>query len=427
MTDKLPSILILSGVRGDTRRYRTFHLYEQTQLIGLDSQISHVTHGGLQKKVENASIVILHRASFNPQIAWLEKEIHGKAGILIQDIDDLLFEPNSFKYIQSIDFSDPVRSSLYQEEMGLYQKTVEACDAVTASTDYLAERIRLLGKPVCVHRNAFSLEMLYISEQAFHARQNTQARIVIGYASGTATHDQDFALIKPALKSILDRFPNVELRLVGPLDPGSDWGDLENRVHQLRLVPWRQLPVILAGFDINLAPLRTDNPFGQSKSEIKFVEAALVRVPTIASPSEAFRLAIKNTKTSFLAGETKEWEDALETLIQQPELRQQLGVAAFQDVVQHYHPAIRANELVETLGTLTDQKIGPGNIDYSANITSIGSTLSFWSSAQEEKTPTLLQMGWYSLHYRGLSVLSKQIWIFLRRLAAPIIPFQKAP
>lgn len=426
MSDILPSILILSGVRGDTRRYRTFHLHEQTRLIGLDSQLSHVTDSDLRKKVESASIVILHRASFNPLIAWLIKEIRRKHGILIQDIDDLLFEPDAFKYIQSPDFSDPVRSSLYQEEMLLYRKTVDACDAMTASTDYLAERIRLLEKPVCVHRNAFSLEMLQISEKAFHTRQNTPTRIVIGYASGTATHDQDFALIKPALTTILDRFPNVELRLVGPLDPGTGWGEYENRIHHLRLVPWRELPGILAGFDINLAPLRTDNPFGQSKSEIKYMEAALVRVPTIASPSEAFSFAIKNAQTGFLAGDTSEWEDGLEKLIQQPELRHQVGEASFQAVVEHYHPIVRAKELVVTLGALTDNKIKPVGIDHPSSVSSIGSGLSIWSSSQVEKTPTLLQMGWYMLRYRGLSVLLKQIWIFFRRLAAPIIPFQKA-
>jgi hypothetical protein len=45
--------------------------------------------------------------------------------------------------------------------------------------------------------------------------------------------------------------------------------------------------------DINLAPLVMDNPFAQSKSEIKYMEAALVRAPTIASPTDAYRFAIR--------------------------------------------------------------------------------------------------------------------------------------
>jgi hypothetical protein len=46
MADHEQSILILSGARGDTRRYRTFHLYEQTRLAGLECQLSHVTDRG---------------------------------------------------------------------------------------------------------------------------------------------------------------------------------------------------------------------------------------------------------------------------------------------------------------------------------------------------------------------------------------------
>ncbi len=425
MKDNLPSILILSGVRGDTRRYRTFHLYEQARLLGLDCELSHTTDRDLRKKVDRSSVIILHRASFNRQIDWLIQEMHHKDGILIQDIDDLLFEPEAFKYINSIDFSDPVRSALYQQEMHLYRKTAEACDGVITSTGYLAERISQLGKPVRVHRNAFSMEMLDISEKTFLIQKNSDSGIVIGYASGTATHNQDFALIKPALKSTLLHFPTSELWLVGPVDPGDDWGDLAARIHHKKLVAWRNLPEILSRFDINLAPLCIDNPFGESKSEIKYVEAALVRVPTIASPSEAFKVAIKQAETGYLAHDIPEWEHALAALIQQPKLCQQVGEAAFVDVMQRYHPLIRAKELEETLNALIGVKLELPRKDITAADINDGSNSPYWRSVNFEKSPTLLQQGWYTLRYRGLSILMKQIWIFLRRLAAPLIPFRK--
>jgi glycosyltransferase involved in cell wall biosynthesis len=391
----------------------------------MDSQLSHTTDGEFRKKVSNSSVVILHRASFNQQIAWLEKEIHRKGGILIQDIDDLLFEPEAFKYINSIDFSDPIRASLYQDEMHLYRKTMQICDAVTTSTDYLAERVRLTGKSVRIHRNAFSLEMLETSGRAYLRRQKGDTDIVIGYASGTATHDQDFALIKPVLMSILRRFPTTQLWLVGPVNPGFDWHGLESRLRHLEFVPWRNLPEILARFDINLAPLHTDNPFGQSKSEIKFVEAALVRVPTVASPTDAFKAAIKSGETSFLASSPSEWEDALEKLVLQPELRHQLGEAAFQDVMHNYHPAVRAKELALTLNKLIGYEFFPVNTDVSKISIQTEPSASYWSSIQVEKSPTIIQMGWYTIRYRGLFVLIKQIWIFFRRLIAPLFPFHR--
>ncbi len=81
------------------------------------------------------------------------------------------------------------------------------------------------------------------------------------------------------------------------------------------MVPWRDLPEKLAKLDINIAPLVMNNPFGKSKSEIKYVEAGLVRVPTIASPTEAFKFAIQSGVNGILAADEEEWSDALAMLV----------------------------------------------------------------------------------------------------------------
>ena len=425
MIEHNPFILIISGVRGDTRRYRSFHLFEQAQLAGLKVQMAHITDIDLQEKTELASVVILHRAMYTPLIARLIQQIHHNGGILIQDIDDLLFEPEMFRFIDSIDFADPLRASLYQEEMQMYRQTLEACDAVITSTEYLAQRIHRLGKPVNVHRNAFSLEMLDLSAQAYKKRRGMDERIVIGYASGTATHNQDFALIKPALINIMQKFANTELWLVGPVDPGKAWGSMGDRIHKVKKVPWRDLPAIQSQFDINLAPVRTDNPFSQSKSEIKFVEAALVRVPTIASPSDAFKHAIRKDFNGFLADSTKEWASTMERLIFEPGYRRQIGEIAFQDVLQYYHPFIRAGDLVKVLNSITGSKLPMPDLDLNIDPEAVQPTQPYWSSAQLEKTPSLLQMGRYTFRQRGFQVLLKQIRVYLRRWISPVIPYRR--
>ncbi|NJD58198.1 MAG: hypothetical protein C3F13_17395 [Anaerolineales bacterium] len=426
MVTENPSLLILSGVQGDSRRYRTFHLYEQARLAGLNCQLTHITDSHLRPKISGASVIILHRAAFDSQVAWIEKEIHRQGGILINDLDDLIFDPDTIQYIHSPDFADPVRRSLYLEDVHRFRQTLDVSDHVIVSSNYLLERVQQLGKTASIHRNAFSLEMLSLADTAEHMLEAKDGHIVIGYASGTPTHDQDFALIKPALVSILQHNPQVVLWLVGRLDPGKDWGSLEDRVKVIEFVPWRKLNAIQASFDINLAPLQIDNPFGQSKSEIKYIEAALLRVPTIASPSDAYRYAIQDGQNGYLKRSTMEWEACLAELLNNFVLRSVLGKHAYEDVLKHYYPTLRANQLVDTLNTICANRF---RFQYLPPETDAESKPAgpFWSCAAFERTPTLLQRGVYTLKHRNIQTLLKQIWIFIRRFVSPLFPFPNPP
>jgi glycosyltransferase involved in cell wall biosynthesis len=427
------SVLILSGVKGDTRRYRTFHPYEQLRLAGVDCQLSHITDPDLPEKARQAGLVILHRLAMDRYVESLLASWQQRGTVVLLDVDDLVFEPHAFQWINSPDFADPLRATIYQEEMHRQQLVFDACQAVTASTDFLAMFVRQQDKPVWVHRNAFSLEMLSRAEAAFSRRQAGAGRLVIGYASGTPTHNGDFALVKPALKNILRQYPQAEVWLIGPLDPGRDWGSLAPRIRRFPLVPWRELPEHLVRFDINLAPLVMDNPFAQSKSEIKYMEAALVRVPTIASPTDAYRFAIHPGENGLLAASDSEWEQALTHLIEQPELRRAMGEMAYTKVLQGYHPQIRAAELVSLLDQVSIHLLGAPFWEHDLNSTpasqagmSASLPKDFCIDPELERNPTLAKRAIYSIRYRGLRTLLIQIWIYFRRLFAPIFPFKSA-
>ena len=83
---------------------------------------------------------------------------------------------------------------------------------------------------------------------------------------------------------------------------------------------------------MNLAPLEVGNPFCEAKSELKYFEAALAGVPTIASPTGPYRRAIRHGETGFLAETSSEWRDALERLVGNADLRTQIAAAAELDV-----------------------------------------------------------------------------------------------
>jgi Glycosyl transferases group 1 len=127
-----------------------------------------------------------------------------------------------------------------------------------------------------------------------------------------------------------------------------------HRIRHHPYITWRELPYLIAQVDINLAPLEMDNPFCQAKSEIKFVEAALVGTPTVATPTDAYRYAITPGVNGLWAASTEEWIESLSILIRYPDRRRALGEAARQRVYESYRPEQRGLELCALFKTLAD-------------------------------------------------------------------------
>jgi glycosyltransferase involved in cell wall biosynthesis len=415
-------VLILSGVKGDTRRYRTFHPYEQLRLAGVDCTLSHITDGQLLEQVARAGVVIFHRVTDDARFRAVLRAAERRGVLPLADVDDLVFDPAAFHWIHSPDFRDPLRAALYQEDMTRAGEALLACRGVIASTPFLAAQAEKLGRPAWVHRNAFSLEMLALGEAARSRKRGEDGRVIIGYASGTPTHDRDFAQVKPALQEVLRAHPRAELWLIGPLDPGGDWGAQAAQIKRHALVPWRALPALLAQLDINLAPLLIDNPFSQSKSEIKYVEAALALTPTIASPTQSYAYAIRPGENGELAAGEQAWRAALECWLAEADLRRRVAEAALADVLQRYHPVARAAELSNVLNQAGEQLCG--HAFFAAAPVQDHRDFQPIPGAEEETHPSLARMALYSLRYRGLDVLLRQMWILARRWAARFWPYQ---
>ena len=175
--------------------------------------------------------------------------------------------------------------------------------------------------------------------------------IRIGYASGSRTHQRDLGLAIEAIARILREHPECRLVLFWVPDASLAFTDVEEYPSLIGLEPqveWRplqplmNLPAEMARFDINLAPLEVGNPFCEAKSELKFFDAALVNVPTIASPTGPFRRAIDHGRTGFLATSGDDWYLYIKRLVQDPALREQLGRNAYIAALAAFGPRQRA-------------------------------------------------------------------------------------
>ena len=91
----------------------------------------------------------------------------------------------------------------------------------------------------------------------------------------------------------------------------------------------------------DLVPLEYGNAFCEAKSELKFFEAALADVPTIASPTGPLSRAIAHGTTGFLARDANDWYVCLKKLVDDPGLRQTIARNAHRFALTKFGPRQR--------------------------------------------------------------------------------------
>lgn len=249
------------------------------------------------------------------------------------DIDDLVIDK---KYTDKIEFVSKMNKedkALYDDGVERMQETLKLCDYAITTTERLQKELLNYTKEVYINRNVASERMVEISKNAYKNRKDHED-IVIGYLSGSITHNPDVELIRPVLAKIMKKYDNVKLKLVGEIDIPEELKEFQDRILFEPFMDWEKLPKVIASLDINLAPLE-ESIFNEAKSENKWVEAALVHVVTVASNVGAFKHEIKDKEDGFLCDNASDWEEVLTKLIEDKELRNRVAEKAYERVIHN--------------------------------------------------------------------------------------------
>ncbi len=346
-----PTVWFVSGCAGDTRRYRVFHQAEALWLAGWNTRLRPVERGGLADlRLGGEDVVICHRVEWSPAIAGLIEHARNVGCAVLYDCDDLIFEPRAVAGLPDLAPLPGQRPRPAAEVAAACRRALDCCDGVLVPTAYLAARVRSLGKPVVVVPNALSLEQLRLARQVQPSPSGD--RLTIGYVSGTPTHDRDFAVAQEALQRLLRQNDRLWLRLHGYLTLDDSWRGLLDRVERVPYVSWRRLLAATAELDVNLAPLVMGDPFCESKSELKYFEAGIVGVPTVASATGAYREAIEHGRSGLLARSAEDWYAMLQGLLEDPEEREAMGLQARADVMARYLTDGRGAALTRAIRSL---------------------------------------------------------------------------
>jgi glycosyltransferase involved in cell wall biosynthesis len=348
-----PRALFISGEDATPGNvYRVERYVEAARTLGYDANWKAAAPVG-PDDLDGASLVVLWRVPFGDHVSGIIDYARARGATVIFDVDDLMFRPE----MAVIDIIDGIRSQKFSEmqtqafftQIG---RTLKACDVVTCPTPELAHHARLMGRPAYVLPNGFDQASHDLARRARRDwRQVGDDLLRIGYAGGSRTHQRDFAVAAPAIARVLRENPQARLTIFKDpssgeglvlMDEFSAFSELADRIEWRDMVKLGALPTELARFAVNVAPLEANNPFCEAKSELKFFEAALAGVPTVASPSGPFMRAIDHGVTGFLARTEDEWHQALTLLLTDATARHRMAQAAYHVSLGRFGPAQRA-------------------------------------------------------------------------------------
>ncbi len=363
--ERLKVVFISGNSEAVGHRYRVLNLAESLP-PGLCEPII-ISIGDLPQRLaefEDNQITWIWRVPWSETIAQVVGTSRKRRAPVVFDIDDLLFRPE----LATVEIIDGIRSMGTSEQSmrslceGL-RRTLSEADHCTTTTATLAGDALALSKPTTIIPNGYEQERLDLSRAACRERDaDAQDGLVrIGYCSGTPTHQRDLAVASRALSEVLAEFPHARLVLWRSGVNLAEFSELQAHIGQIE---WRErvgrdeTSREYARLDINIAPLEVGNPFCEAKSELKFFEAALVRVPTVASPTQPYAQAIRHGETGFLASDHQQWSACLRDLVQNSELRRRVGDRAYQEVLRPYGPEQRRLLLTRLIGLLLEQGRG---------------------------------------------------------------------
>jgi glycosyltransferase involved in cell wall biosynthesis len=234
---------------------------------------------------------------------------------------------------------------VFDRNLDGFRKCAELAHILTVSTIGLATAAKTgfrLNKEIFVIPNSIDFNM-YRKKDI----KRYDERVVIGWG-GSNTHSEDVSQAFEVICDVLDNSPSAYMEIVG--SPATDTR-LETIVVQGKKkqrkvfipskiskhvktnfkvwVPVGEYPNRMCswGWDISVAPLQ-DNRFNRSKSNLKMLEAAVMKIPCLVSDVQPYNefCSLGGDDLRWLLCRTdRDWKNKLTVLVNEPERREHIG------------------------------------------------------------------------------------------------------
>ena len=282
----------------------------------------------LYRQLPSFDIVCIQRRLLSPfEFYWIRE----KSSKVLFDLDDAIMYRSS---------SSPRPHSL--SRWLKFRWMVKGSDAMTVGNRFLKNEVLKVDRqkkvfiiPTCIDTN------LYPKKKRISNRQE----IILGWI-GTKGNLKYLKKLEPVFEIIRQRFPQAKLKIVS-----NDFYDSSHLSTVKK--PWKleEENEDLISFDIGLMPLN-DDLWSRGKCGLKIIQYLSVGVPAICTPVGMNSDIIKDGENGFWATNDQEWVDRLTTLIQNQELRYQMGLKGIETVEREYSLGVTSEKFFHVLQSL---------------------------------------------------------------------------
>lgn len=282
---------------------------------------------------------------------------------LVYDVDDLVFDVNKTPVLAN-------NLNIPEEELDFWfayfarrYYAAKYCKFYITTNEFLGERIQNVfpGKETFVIQNFLNDEQISITNKVLSHKTSSskykyEDTFLIGYFSGTASHNHDFEMISNEVASILEENSFINLRIVGPLELNERLMKLERqgKVRCLNLLNYQELQVRIAECDLNLIPL-VENEFTNCKSELKFFESGVVKTLSIASPTFVYKKSISHKENGLIA-KPGEWKKNIQFALDNRFKNEDMTLNARNYALENYYGENVKNKILTTFEQILKSK-----------------------------------------------------------------------
>ena len=340
--------------------YRVDAKIEQLEKIGFEVEcFSYEDSVNCINALQTAELVIMYRLPWIAQVHEYFDEARRLGLKIIYDIDDVIFDQEIYdKMLSACDLPSETKNRL-SNDAKLYAKCLLLADEVWVTTQTLKNIVVQKYKKLCnIIPNGINGILNEYAQEADNFYKRSDSHIIkLFYGSGTNTHNEDILSIQPVLNKILIEYSNVHLYLVGEIDI-QFCDEVNKQIHFVDKVQYEDYYYLISKFDIALIPLKKST-FNEAKSNLKFIEASILGIPSIASALVEYSSVIRDGENGFLANNEEEWYKKLKILIENEEARNTLSSQAKTDVKKIYSYDVISDTMKGLVNKYIDKSNSP--------------------------------------------------------------------